>query len=161
MPNFDTITGPTAWASYFVNGDASSLTPDDQARADVWRERNGIQSVVSIVEDSERFTRHMALHAPELGCIAGDVCDYVCDVVGDFRGMPAPNDRPLKVWYETSIHGNNVVAESYPDSEPDVLFSIPEGSPLFRRDGTWDADMLRAVIACLQQELRVPNPPAE
>lgn len=64
-----------------------------------------------------------------------------------------------RVWYETGLTGNHIVAESYPDSEPDVLLSIPDNSLLFRRGAEWDHDMLRAVIACLTQELRVPAPP--
>lgn len=62
-------------------------------------------------------------------------------------------DDPPRVWFEGgTLSGHHLVAESYPDSEPDVLFSIPDNSPLFRRD-EWDKDMLRAAIAALQTEL--------
>lgn len=79
MPKFIELTGPASWASYLINGDASGLDDGEQAKADAWLAREGAARVVSDVEDSERFTWHMRLHCPELGCDGGSVVDYLAE----------------------------------------------------------------------------------
>jgi hypothetical protein len=86
MVEFVTITGPAAWASYLINGDASGLEPGEQAKADAWLAREGVRRVVCDApgedEDSPqepRFTWHMGLHCPELECSGGDALDYLAE----------------------------------------------------------------------------------
>lgn len=77
--NFETVTAPAYWASYLVNGDASGISGDEQARADAWRKREGVLNVVSCADES-RFTRMYQLYDPLAECSAGDVLDYTCEV---------------------------------------------------------------------------------
>lgn len=69
-----TITLPSAWASYLINGDNSGLTRLEQDRAD--KETEGL-NIVGIVEDSKRFTWWYALYDPESGFKGGTVADYI------------------------------------------------------------------------------------
>jgi hypothetical protein len=46
-----------------------------------------------------------------------------------------------------------VTAEAGPDNEPDIVVSIPDDSPLFMADSTWNPRYLRATIHALQREL--------
>ena len=68
----DTITAPTAWACYLVNGDASGITDTEAAAADAyftgWR-------VLGIEDDTERFTWSYQLYGGDAS--GGDVCDYI------------------------------------------------------------------------------------
>lgn len=70
----DILTGPTYWASYLINGDASGLEDDEEARANKWLMDNDNPYVVGIEEDSERFTWSFDLYGGN--CAGGDVCDY-------------------------------------------------------------------------------------
>lgn len=85
MVQFVKITGPAAWASYLINGDASGLEDGEQAKADAWLSRNELRQIVSDAsgEDDDpqepRFTRHMALYCREIDCEGGDVLDYVAE----------------------------------------------------------------------------------
>lgn len=73
-----TFTAPAYFASYFVNGDATSLTPDEVRRADAILEVEGVADVLSMVEDSERFTwSGRSYHSPVSGV-----------TVADFAGTP-------------------------------------------------------------------------
>lgn len=84
MVQFVEVTGPAAWASYFINGDASGLDPGEADKADAWMLREGVASVVSDKTDEdgesegERFTWSMRLYAPELDCDGGHVLTYIC-----------------------------------------------------------------------------------
>lgn len=84
MVQFVEVTGPAAWACYFINGDASGLEPGEADKADAWMLREGVASVVSdkTGEDGEpeepRFTWFMRMYAPELDCEGGDVLTYIC-----------------------------------------------------------------------------------
>lgn len=70
-----TSAAPSYWACYFINGDCSHMTDAEIAIADAWQHRQEPWYVVSIVEDSERFTWHYRLHGGDAE--GGDVCDYV------------------------------------------------------------------------------------
>jgi len=74
-----TVTGPTYWASYFINGDDSGLSTEEKQQANSWLEREDIcrHEICGMKKNSERFTRSYALHAPECRCSGGDVCDYI------------------------------------------------------------------------------------
>jgi hypothetical protein len=79
MPRFHTVTGPAYWASYFVNGDASGLTPDERRMADQWLTREGVR-IVGAVDDAEsRFTNSYQLYDPASVYTSGDVLDYVAE----------------------------------------------------------------------------------
>jgi hypothetical protein len=70
------LTAPSCWACYFINGDASGLTDEEQRAADAWHDREHIE--VLSTEGEEYFTNNLRLHAPEAGFSAGTVIDYVC-----------------------------------------------------------------------------------
>jgi hypothetical protein len=83
----DTVEGPAHWASYLINGDASSFDyydilnypagARDKARCDAWLDtlaRDGWY-VVSTEDDSEPEFRDTYL--PGIGRFAGDVVTYV------------------------------------------------------------------------------------
>ncbi len=78
----DTVTGPAYWASYLVNGDDSSLTPEEKAHADAWAARLGDWSVVGIADGEDgsdqeaRFTWSYDIHSGT-DTRGGDVVDYV------------------------------------------------------------------------------------
>lgn len=73
-----TFTAPAYFASYFVNGDASSLTNDEVTRADAILEAEGVACVLDMVEGSERFTwSGLSYHSPVAGV-----------TVADFAGPP-------------------------------------------------------------------------
>jgi hypothetical protein len=76
---FEQITGPSYWASYLINGDASGITPEEKAHADAWLARNEVLNVVDCEEEG-RFTRHYQLYDPLADCTGGDVIDYTCEV---------------------------------------------------------------------------------
>jgi hypothetical protein len=78
----DEITLPAAWASALVNGDFSGLElsyPDEAKRCqlviDALACRN--ESIVSTVDDSQRFTWHYDLYDKGAGVSSGTVMDYV------------------------------------------------------------------------------------
>lgn len=81
-PEVDTVTGPSYWASYLVNGDDSSLNPEEKAAADAWNERLGDWYVVGIADDEEgnsqepRFTNSYDIHSGT-DIRGGDVVDYI------------------------------------------------------------------------------------
>lgn len=75
----ENITGPVYWASYLVNNDVSGINAAERVRVDSWLIRNGVKNVLSIMEDSERFTWHNRLYDPS-GPEGGEVCEYVCEV---------------------------------------------------------------------------------
>jgi hypothetical protein len=75
-----TLTGPVWWASYLVNGDDSSLLPEDKAKADAWRKRERVN--ILAVEGEPWFTWFLFVHAPEAGCTGGTVVEYVCTPTG-------------------------------------------------------------------------------
>jgi hypothetical protein len=79
---FETITGPSYWASYLINGDASGITAAEVAMADAWCERHNVVAVVDC-EDEGRFTWSYRLYCPEADCSGGDVVDYTCEVASD------------------------------------------------------------------------------
>ena len=81
MVQFVEITGPTHWASYLINGDASGLDEGEKEMVDRWLEREGLRRVVSTVdsEDEGRFTWSYALYNPESGCTGGNVIDYLAE----------------------------------------------------------------------------------
>lgn len=73
----DTITLPAYWASALVNGDFSSLTPDEEnrCREEIRRLDSEGWSVVSC-EDETRFSWSYQLYDPGADCRGGDVLDY-------------------------------------------------------------------------------------
>lgn len=80
MCKFETVTGPAFLASYFVNGDDSDLSPRDNQLALAWLEREGVKRVISVEDDSERFTWSYRLHAPEFDADGGTVAEYLCEM---------------------------------------------------------------------------------
>ena len=68
-PRLITVRGPDHWASYLVNGDPSSLSPQDKAQANAWLKREGVR-ILDIARDANgepiapRFTWSYALQAP-------------------------------------------------------------------------------------------------
>jgi hypothetical protein len=75
----DTVTLPAYWACGLINGDVTGMTDDEIARmssavdkllGDGWE-------VVSMAEDSERFTWSYRLYDPLSDVEGGDVADYV------------------------------------------------------------------------------------
>lgn len=77
MSVFAKRTGPSYWASYFVNGDASGLTPEEKAKADAWLEREQV-AVVCLDDGEPWFTWSYRLYAPECDCGGGEVVEYIC-----------------------------------------------------------------------------------
>jgi hypothetical protein len=73
-----TFTAPAYLAPYFLNGDVSSITPDEARRADAILEAEGVAHVLAMEPDSERFTWNGRLfHSPVSGV-----------TVADFTGPP-------------------------------------------------------------------------
>jgi hypothetical protein len=70
----DTITAPSVWASYLVNGDASGLDEEEKQLADEWIANHYPWSVVS-TEGEPYFTWHYKLHGGNAE--GGEVQDYV------------------------------------------------------------------------------------
>lgn len=77
MSQFETLTGPAFAASYLVYGVAYCLSDAEREQVDTWIEREGVESVHSVNEDSERFTWSGLVHFPEGGSNGLTVCDYV------------------------------------------------------------------------------------
>jgi hypothetical protein len=81
-PEVDTVTGPSYWASYLINGDDSSLDPEEKAHADRWIEKLKPYYVVDVERDEDgdgsdpRFTWSYGLHSGT-DTNGGDVVDYV------------------------------------------------------------------------------------
>jgi hypothetical protein len=98
MPKFTTITGPSHWASYFINGDASGLEPGDQEKADAWLKRENVY-IVGIAQEEDGtsvepyFTNRMDIHAPECGCKGGTVIDYIAEVLPVGPSCPYPRQE--------------------------------------------------------------------
>ena len=73
-----TVTAPSIWASYLVNGDSSGITEQDKVDAD--RYLDGVD-IVDVVRDDDGdcmdpyFTWHYELHGGNYE--GGDVLDYV------------------------------------------------------------------------------------
>ena len=67
-PPFDgeSFTGPSAWASYLVNGDASGISDEEAREADAASE--GLGNCVDAIECG-------FMHRPDYG-MAGDCCEY-------------------------------------------------------------------------------------
>jgi hypothetical protein len=57
--NTITLTAPSAWASYLINGDASGIEDAEQAQADAWIEHVGMGSPVGC-EDAGFIHHHDA-----------------------------------------------------------------------------------------------------
>lgn len=74
----NTITAPAHWASALVNGDYSGLDDSEVRQLWAWKSRERV-TIVSTVEDSERFTWHYRLYNPfaPRGITGGNVLDYV------------------------------------------------------------------------------------
>ena len=79
---FTAIAGPAHWASYLINGDASGLEEGELAKVEAWLEREGILGIQDVDSDSERFTWHYRMYAPECGYDGGTVVDYICTMKG-------------------------------------------------------------------------------
>ena len=76
----DTITLPSHWAPFLINGDASGMTDEDMLDLDEWRRRHPRHRVLSMVEGSERFTWSGKVYGSRYhGC---DVADFDVDTEG-------------------------------------------------------------------------------
>jgi len=71
-----TIKGAAYWASYIINGDASSLDPAEQALCDAWlaRELMDGETIVDCAEESH-FSWSYGLHTGA-DCRGGDLLEY-------------------------------------------------------------------------------------
>ena len=75
--NFETYKLPVYWASYLLNGDASSISDDDQAQIDAWCAETGVGPCLHIEEDSE-FTKW---HDARDYALAGDCCNFTFEML--------------------------------------------------------------------------------
>jgi hypothetical protein len=74
-----TVIAPAAWASYLVNGDASSLSDAEVAQAD--RYVKGVR-IVSTVDGAEPyFTSRFQLYGGIENAACGEVIEYVGHVI--------------------------------------------------------------------------------
>ena len=74
-PTIYIATGAACWASYLINGDASSLSDEERKQADQWCERE-LGPNDAIVDCGEAwFTWSYRLYTG-CACIGGDVVDY-------------------------------------------------------------------------------------
>ncbi|HEX4079080.1 MAG TPA: hypothetical protein VHX61_09435 [Rhizomicrobium sp.] len=86
MIGFEKVAGPSYWAAYLVNGDASGISAAERSHTDSWFARNEIAVVIDIAKDDEggeqnpRFTRQYQLYDPLAHCAGGEVIDYVCEL---------------------------------------------------------------------------------
>lgn len=71
---FETVVGPAAWASYFINGDATGLEPGEEAQADAWLAWHGAIDVVDCGDETWFASNGDAWHTTPF--LAGDVCEY-------------------------------------------------------------------------------------
>lgn len=72
----DTVAGPAAWASYFINGDASSLTSEEIAQADAWRALACGDDGDIVSCDGEPYFSKSTIAWRTTPYRAGDVVDY-------------------------------------------------------------------------------------
>ena len=78
MTQSTTITLPSYWAAALIDGDTSGMTPSEIDQMDrTLDELHAAWTVVSDVENSERFTWSYRLYAPFADCEGGTVMDYV------------------------------------------------------------------------------------
>ncbi len=66
MRKLITITAPSHWASYLINGDASGLEPDEKTACDAWIEREACGLPVTY-EDAGFCWKHDAWREMPLG----------------------------------------------------------------------------------------------
>ncbi len=76
MADIRKIKGAAYWASYIINGDASSLEPAEKALCDAWlqRELEEGEDIVDCAEESH-FSWHYGLHTGA-DCSGGDLLKY-------------------------------------------------------------------------------------
>ena len=78
---FHEITGLTYWASYLINDDASGMEDAELDQCHRWMRENRVRHVVSMADDSERFTNRAGLLCGvALPFDGADVCEYVCEL---------------------------------------------------------------------------------
>lgn len=77
----ESYTAPSAWASYFINGDASGIDDDEQALADKWIEWVGSGAPVDC-EDAGFIHYHDAYNVMPL---AADCQTYSFLVAGESK----------------------------------------------------------------------------
>lgn len=70
------ITAPAFWASYFINGDRSSLSEAEKDQADRWLARECIGRDDFVDCGEPHFTWSMHVYAPEMECRGGEVATY-------------------------------------------------------------------------------------
>lgn len=79
MVKFETITLPSHWASYLINGDDSGLDDAEEAAYIVGTlVREGVRNVVDLDDDSERFTWHYRMYGGTAD--GGTVCDFIAEM---------------------------------------------------------------------------------
>lgn len=76
---FETVTLPSHWASYLINGDDSGLDDDDAREIVATLVREGVRNVVDLDDDSERFTWHYRMYGGNAE--GGSVCDFIAEMV--------------------------------------------------------------------------------
>jgi hypothetical protein len=74
---FENVKGAAAWASYFINGDASGLDPAEVTQADAWLERNNVAEVVDVGEPF--FSWLFGFHVGS-DCLGGELVEYTVRV---------------------------------------------------------------------------------
>lgn len=71
-----TITAPSAWAPYLINGDASGLAFNDITAADAWIEREGLGMPVDCT-DAGFIWHHEAFTECPLGADCQEYLFYI------------------------------------------------------------------------------------
>lgn len=71
-----TLIGPAYLASYVINGDASSLSDEEQARCDEWLEALHDQGVCIVSVEGEQYFASMSFYSA-YGPFTGDVVNYL------------------------------------------------------------------------------------
>ena len=76
------IEAPDHWAPYLVNHDASGLAPDERAKADAWKAREGV-TILDVARDESgepkgpRITWHYRLFCRESRAAGGSLQTYL------------------------------------------------------------------------------------
>jgi hypothetical protein len=108
-------TGPAAWVSYLINGDASSMSPEDLEACDDWQTKIEPWYVVSVEDGEPRFTWSYRLYGGTAS--GGDVIDYIVHKDG---GTEQSVDEPM-IDEEDMVNGEE---PNYDTFERDLVSAV-------------------------------------